>query len=106
MLHTLIRTGAALVGLAGLAIVGPAHAVAPMPFNGIAPLLIQVTDEGTYINEEERPNQVPPGSQERPGEVAPQPQASPGYSGSGDAEIQELQRAFPTTEWPSSMRKE
>ena len=69
-------------------------------------LLIQVTDEGTYINEEERPNQVPPGSQERPGEVAPRPQASPGYSGSGDAEIQELQRAFPTTEWPPSMRKE
>lgn len=58
MLHTLIKTGAALVGLAGLAIVGPAHAVAPMPFNGIAPLLMQVTDEGTYINEEERPNQV------------------------------------------------
>ena len=77
-----------------------------MPFNRIAPLLIQVTDEGTYINEEERPNQVPPGSQERPGEVAPQPQASPGYSGSGDAEIQELQRAFRTTEWPPSMRKE
>jgi hypothetical protein len=52
MLHTLIRTGAALVGLAGLAIVGPAHAVAPIPFNGIVPLLMQVTDEGTYINED------------------------------------------------------
>ena len=66
MLHTLIRTGAALVGLAGLAIVGPAHAVAPMPFNGIAPLLIQVTDEGTYINEEERPNQVRPARKSAP----------------------------------------
>ena len=106
MLHSLIWTGAALVGLAGFAFVGPAHAVAPMHFNGVAPLAIQVTDEGTYINEEERPNQVPPGSQERPGEVAPQPQAGPGYSGSGDAEIEELQRAFPTTEWPPSMRKE
>ena len=73
MLHSLIRTGAALVGLAGFAFVGPAHAVAPMHFNGVAPLAIQVTDEGTYINEEERPNQVPPGSQERPGEVAPEP---------------------------------
>ena len=92
MLHSLIRTGAALVGLAGFAFVGPAHAVAPMHFNGVAPLAIQVTDEGTYINEEERPNQVPPGSQERPDEVAPQPQAGPGYSGSGDAEIEELQR--------------
>jgi hypothetical protein len=73
---------------------------------GVALLTSPANAEGTYINEEERPNQVPPGSQERPGEVAPQPQASPGYSGSGDAEIQELQRAFPTTEWPPSMRKE
>ena len=106
MLHTLIRPAQRSSGSPALAIVGPAHAVAPMPFNRIAPLLIQVTDEGTYINEEERPNQVPSGSQERPGEVAPQPQANPGYSGLGDAEIQELQRAFPTTEWPPSMRKE
>ena len=106
MLHSLIRTGAALLGLAGLAFVGPAHAFAPMPINGIATLVIQVTDEGTYINEEERPNQVPPGSQERRGEVAPQSKPSAGYSGSSDAETQELQRAFPTTEWPPSMRKE
>jgi hypothetical protein len=108
MRHSFIKAGAALVGLAGFTFAGSAQAVAPIPLNDVAPLAIPVTDEGTYVNEEERPNQVPPASQEHPenGEVAPQPEAGAGGQGSGDAEVQELQRAFPSTEWPPNVRRD
>ena len=103
MPHALIKTGALALALGGFAL--PAHALSPRPFDGVVSLAIPVADEGTYIKEEERPNQVQPGSQQ---DVAPkyvEPQTDGGGS-SNAGEVQELQRAFPSTEWPPSMHKD
>jgi hypothetical protein len=103
MRHSFSIAGAAVLGLAGLTFVGPAQAVPVVSLHQAAPLAITAADEGAYIKEEERPNQVTPGSQEGAGE-APKYVAPSGGGDSSAGEVQELQRAFPTTEWPPSMR--
>jgi len=103
MRHSLRIAGAAVLGLAGLTFAGSAQAVPVAYLHQAAPLTIKVADEGTYIKEEERPNQVTPGSQEGAGE-APKYVAPSGGGDSSAGEVQELQRAFPSTEWPPSMR--
>ncbi len=82
MRHSFIMAGAAVIGLAGFTFAGSAEAAPLVSLHQAAPLTIKAADEGTYIKEEERPNQVTPGSQEGAGEapkyVAP--------SGGGDFE--------------------
>lgn len=86
-----------------LALTGYAVAGIPALPNDGTQLVIPVIDEETAIEELERPNEVPPGSQEGPG-----PGNAPAEHGDGDAgdEVRELQRAFPSTEWPPSMKNE
>jgi len=94
MRHSFSIAGAAVLGLAGLTFAGSAQAVPVASLHQAAPLTIKVGDEGTYIKEEERPNQVTPGSQEGAGE-APKYVAPSGGGDSSAGEVQELQRAFP-----------
>jgi hypothetical protein len=107
MRHSFIMAGAAVLGLAGLTFAGSAQAVPVASLHQAAPLTLKVADEGTYIKEEERPNQVTPGSQEESGGGAEPRYAAPEGGGDSSAgEVPELQRAFPSTEWPPSMRHE
>ena len=105
MPHLSIKTGAIACALGLFALIGAANAASPIPVIGVAPITIPVIDEGTAIEELERPNQVPPGSQEGATlNVAPEPgagEARPGTNVGDD----ELQREFPSEEWPPSMRK-
>src|SRR5262245_23991802 len=103
MLHNHIMAAAAL-GFTALMFAGSAQAVPVASVHQAAPLTIKVTDEGNYIKEEERPNQVAPGSQEgnATGEE-PKYAAPAGGADSNAGEVQELQRAFPSTDWPPSM---
>ena len=74
MPHLSIKTGAIACALGLFALIGAANAASPIPVIGVAPIAIPVIDEGTAIEELERPNQVPPGSQEGATlNVAPQP---------------------------------
>jgi hypothetical protein len=107
MRHSFIMAGATVLGLAGFTFAGSAQAVPLASLQQAAQLTIRAADEGTYIKEEERPNQVAPGSQEGSGAGEAPKYAAP--SGAGDSsagEVQELQRAFPSTDWPPSMRKD
>ena len=105
MRHSFIMAGAAVLGLAGFTFAGSAEAAPLVSLHQAAPLTIKAADEGTYIKEEERPNQVTPGSQEGAGE-APK-YVAPSVGGDSSAgEVPELQRAFPSTDWPPSMRKD
>lgn len=103
MRHSFIIT---VAGGAGLALASSAQAV-PLTSLHAAPLTVRAADEGTYIKEGEYPNLVPPGSQP---DDSPAPQQAPSYAApatGGDSsagEVPELQRAFPSTEWPPSMR--
>ena len=105
MRHSFIMAGAAVLGLAGFTFAGSAQAAPLVSLHQAAPLTIKAADEGTYIKEEERPNQVTPGSQEGAGE-APKYVAPSGGGDSSAGEVPELQRAFPSTDWPPSMRKD
>jgi len=105
MRHSFIMAGAAVLGLAGFTFAGSAQAAPLVSLHQAAPLTIRAADEGTYIKEEERPNQVTPGSQEGAGE-APKYVAPSGGGDSSAGEVPELQRAFPSTDWPPSMRKD
>jgi hypothetical protein len=103
MPHLPIKTGAIACALGLFALIGAANAASPIPVIGVAPIAIPVIDEGTAIEELERPNQVPPGSQEGATlNVAPQPTTGASGTNVGD---DELQREFPSEEWPPSMRK-
>ena len=100
MLSDLIKGGAVACALGGFAFVAPAQALSSLALNGAAPLAIPVIDEGTAIEQLERPNEVAPGSQKEKGPEAVAPeQPAQGDSSEGDEE-QELKRAFPSTEWP------
>ncbi len=95
----------AMLGLAGLLFTSSTQALPLVPLPQAALPSIKVGDEGTYIKEEERPNEVTQGSQDDGTAGANPKNATP--SGGDDAnagEVQELQRAFPSTEWPPSMR--
>jgi hypothetical protein len=98
MRHSFIKAGAVACALGGLAFVGPAQAVSPLPFNDIAPLAIPVIDEETAVEEMERPDEVPPGSQEEKAPETAAPKAP--AEGEGDVEEGELQKMFPETDWP------
>ncbi len=112
MRHSFIIAGAAIgaatLGLAGLAFAGSALALPVSALRQATPFTIKVTDEGTYIKEGEYPNLVPPGSQEDSGTGggggAPQYVAPSGGGDSSAGEIPEIQRAFPSQDWPPSMR--
>jgi hypothetical protein len=83
------------------ATVGHAHAVPPLQFNGLAPLVIPVADEDTAIEQMERPNEDPAGSQEQatPADATPPPPSA--TDNSEGAEERELKRELPSTEWPA-----
>jgi hypothetical protein len=108
MTHHLTKVAGALFALAGFAFVGHAQALSPLHLKDVT-VAIPAVDEETAIEQLERPNEVPPGSQggSGPKSVAPEPDAA-AHNGEGSSagEVQELQRAFPSTEWPPSMRKD
>jgi hypothetical protein len=98
-----IKIGAIACALGLLTFAGAANAASPIPVTGVAPIAIPVIDERTPSEELERPNQVPPGLQEGATlNVAPQPSTDAPGTNIGD---DELQREFPSEEWPPSMRK-
>lgn len=98
MPHSFIRAGVAVCALGSLALVGPAQAVAPLPFNDVAPLAIPVIDEETAVEEMERPDEVPAGSQDEAAPKSGAPEAP--AEGEGNVEEGELQKMFPETNWP------
>jgi hypothetical protein len=78
-----------------------AHAVPTPQLTGLAPLATPVADEDTAIEQMERPNEVPAGSQEQAtpeGAAPPPPSATDNAEG---AEERELKRELPSTEWPA-----
>jgi len=82
------------------AAVGHAHAVPSPRLDGPLHLAVPVVDEGTAIEQMERPNQDPPGSQEQatPADAAPPPPSA--TNNKEDAEERELKRELPSTAWP------
>jgi hypothetical protein len=98
---SLIKTTAAFGLAGGLMLAGHAFAVSLPPPGSSAPFAIPVIDEQEAVEQHLDPEDYPPGSQEG-GAANPAPKAS---DGDGDnAEIRELQRAFPSTNWPPSDR--
>ena len=83
-----------------LAFAGYAAAGVPALSNSLNPLVIPVIDEQTAVEEFERPDLTPPPADGASSRV----EESEGNSGGG-AEVRELQRAFPSTEWPPNMRE-
>ena len=55
----------ALCALGFIGVAGVANAASPVPELRLAPIAIPVVDEGTAIEEEERPNEVAPGYEEK-----------------------------------------
>jgi hypothetical protein len=98
MPHLPITAGAVAFALSGFALTGPAQAVSPLPFNDVASLAIPVVDEETAVEEMERPDEVPAGSQEEAAPKSAAPEAP--AEGKGDVEEGELQKMFPETNWP------
>ncbi|HEY8277196.1 MAG TPA: hypothetical protein VIG52_09420 [Methyloceanibacter sp.] len=98
----MIRTLLALSALGIVGIAGATNAASPVMELRVAPTTIPVIDEGTAIEEEERPNEVAPGSQSK-GEPAGK-DAQPKSDG-GDVEIDEVEREYPTEKLPPSMEK-
>ena len=101
MLEAILKAACFAFVLGCFATVGHAHAVPPLQFNGHAPLAIPVVDEETAVEQMERPNEVPAGSQEQatPEGAAPPPPSA--TDNSEDAEERELKRDLPSTEWPA-----
>lgn len=98
---SLIKTTAAFSLAGGLVLAGQAFAVPVPPPGDTVPFVIPVIDEQEAVEQHLDPEEYPPGSQE--GRAAnPAPGASD--DDGGNAEIQELQRAFPSTNWPPSDR--
>jgi hypothetical protein len=98
----MIRTLLALSALGFIGVAGVANAASTVPELQLAPIAIPVVDEGTAIEEEERPNEVAPGSQSE-GEPAGK-EAQPKSDG-GDVELDEVEREYPTEKLPPSMEK-
>jgi hypothetical protein len=98
----MIRTLLALSALGFIGVAGAANAASPVLELQLAPIAIPVIDEGTAIEEEERPNEVAPGSQGE-GESAVK-EAQPKSDG-GDVELDEVEREYPTEKLPPSMEK-
>ncbi len=89
----------ALCALGFIGVAGVANAASPVPELRLAPIAIPVVDEGTAIEEEERPNEVAPGYEEK-GE--PAGKAAEPKSDTGDDELDEVEREFPTEKLPPS----
>lgn len=102
MLRNCMKLSLALGALCFTGIIGAANAASPVPELRMAPIAIPVVDEGTAIEEEERPNEVAPG-QENKGEPAHE-EAQP-KSDSGDIGLEEIQREYPTEKLPPDMDK-
>jgi len=100
MLHTCMKLSLALGALCLTGLIGSANAASPLPEFRVAPIAIPVVDEGTAIEEEERPNQVAPGSQSKDQPVREE-EAQP-KSDSGDIGLEEIQHEFPTEKLPPS----
>jgi hypothetical protein len=99
------KASAAVLALGALAFAGQAYAFSPLPLKDPGSIAVKV-GEGTAVEQEERPNQVPPGSQEQSGAaVKDQPADQGENSGANSAgEIPALQQAFPQTDWPPADR--
>lgn len=104
MHHSSIKAGALAFALGGFAFAGHAQAVSPLPlFEGVAPLAVPVTDQEEqavedHLNAADMPAEPQGGAaQQNATHEQEHPAAS---SGSGDVEENELQRAFPSTDWP------
>jgi hypothetical protein len=108
MSHLHLKTAAALFSLALLAGFGPANATSLLTLNAPASLTVPVVHGGGGGFDHSgaaqyRPNygsNYGPANQNYGTERYGRP-----YAGGGD-EVRELQRAFPFTSWPPSMRNE
>ncbi len=65
MFHNCMKLSLALGALCLTGLIGTANAASPVPELRVAPIAIPVVDEGTAIEEEERPNEVTPGSESK-----------------------------------------
>jgi hypothetical protein len=102
MTSLLTKTDALILAAGCFMILVPAYAISSVTFSNTAMVVTPVVDEQKAIEQQERPNEVPPGDTGARETGQANPQAG---SGSGqDEEVQELQRAFPSTNWPPSMR--
>lgn len=100
MNQALFRTAAIAGALVFLAFAGHAAAGVPALSNSVTPLVIPVIDEQTAVEEFERPDLTPPPADGASSRVEQgEEDSGPGH------EVRELQRAFPSTEWPPSMRE-
>ena len=95
----LIKIAAVSCVVGGVALTGPALAVPALPLEAV-PFAIPVVDEQDAVEEALEPDVMLPGSQE--GNSAP---GRPARAGGGGDEIDALQEAFPSTNWPQSDRK-
>ena len=100
MTSLLTKTDALILAAGCFMILVPAYAISSVTFSHTAAVATPVVDEQKAIEQMERPNEVPPGDA---GERATE-QAQPQPGSGQDEEVQELQRAFPSTNWPPSMR--
>jgi len=98
----LIKIAAVSCVVGGVALTGPALAVPALPLEAV-PFAIPVVDEQDAVEEALEPDVMLPGSQE--GNSAPSRPARAGGGGESD-EIDALQEAFPSTNWPQSDRKQ
>ena len=99
----LIKIAAVSCVVGGVALAGPALAVPALPLEAV-PFAIPVVDEQDAVEEALEPDVMLPGSQE--GNSAPgRPARAGGGGGGGSDEIDALQEAFPSTNWPQSDRK-
>jgi hypothetical protein len=102
MFHNCMKLSLAVGALCLTGLIGSANAVSPMPELRMAPIAIPVVDEGTAIEEEERPNEVTPGSESKD---APAREEAQPKSDSGDIGLEEIQREYPTEKLPPDMDK-
>ena len=102
----LIKIAAVSCVVGGVALAGPALAVPALPLEAV-PFAIPIVDEQDAVEEALEPDVMLPGSQEgtsAPGRPA-RAGGGGGGGGSGSDEIDALQEAFPSTNWPQSDRK-
>jgi hypothetical protein len=87
--------------LGGVAFTGQALAVPALQLEDAASIVIPVVDEQEAVEQFLEPDEYPAGSQEESGPG----QAPQAESGGGGDEIDALQEAFPSTNWPPSDRE-
>ena len=102
MFYNCMKLSMALGALCLTGLIGTANAASPVPELSVAPIAIPVVDEGTAIEEEERPNEVTPGSQRKDQPVREEAQPK---SDSGDIGLEEIQHEFPTEKLPPNTDK-